>query len=566
MRAKNYLASGPPTASIGMPLSGLLNGGRSPHALVTLILLATLVLTVSGGTMLFAAGDTRLADSAMQGDRAAVQALLQQKVDVNAPQGDGTTALHWAAYRDDVEMAKLLVKAGANIKAATRIGGMTPLFMAAKNGNAAIIDLLIKSGAEINVANSNGTTPLMLVSSSGKPDAVKVLLDHGANVNAADVTNGQTALMFAAVLNRDAAIRLLAERGANLNATSKISTVPENRRYDNQEARRVKDPVVMGGNTALLFAAREGQMEAVKALVEAGADVNEVSLSDKMPPITQSIVTGHFDIAKYLLDHGANPNLTTTASKITPLWAVLDARFANREWYPAPPTEQEKTTHMDLIKGLVDKGADINARVGPRPWFRGFGNSSSPDPEGTTAFWRAALGLDLEAMKYLFARGADPKIAARHGSTALQAAAGMHHSHQGMTQVPEARVDVIKYLVEDLRLDVNAKDDKGYTPLHGAALIGRDDIIEYLISKGADISARADSISGNGDGGGEAKEAPAGKGDTVADMANGWSMNYPQYPETVTHLMKLGSEFSNTCWASTCVNPTRPDKAARRRP
>jgi ankyrin repeat protein len=371
--------------------------------------------------------------------------------------------------------------------------------------------------------------------------------------------------MFAAALNRADAIKVLAENGADLRATSKVSTVGQNGGNRDGGERRSRAPVMMGGNTALLFAAREGQMDAVKALVAAGADVNQVSVSDKTPPITQAIITAHFDVAKYLLDNGADPNLATTTSKLTPLWATIDARYAQREWYPAPSVEQEKTTHIELINALLDRGADINGRVGPRAWYRGFGNSGGPDPDGSTAFWRAAAALDLEVMKLLLARGADSSIYTTHGCSPLQVAAGMNHSHQGANQVPEARLQVVKFLVEELGVDVNSKDDKGYTPLHGAALIGRDDVINYLVAKGADITARANQISGSGDGGGEAKEAAAGKGDSVADMANGWSMNYPQYPETVTLSIKLGSEFSDTCWASTCVNPTRPDRTAPRR-
>jgi len=460
----------------------------------------------------------------------------------------------------------LLVKAGANVRVVTRVGEMTPLFMASKNGNAAMIDLLLKSGADPNAANSNGTTPLMLASASGKADAVKTLLGRGANVNAKDNTNGQTPLMFAAALNRADAIRALVDAGADLNVSSKISSVGENAPPRENNGRRGRAPVVMGGNTALLYAARDGQMNAVAALIKAGANVDQVSVSDKMPPITQAIVTGHFDVAKLLLDNGANPNLASQTTKLTPLYGVLDSRYAQREWYPPPSVEQEKTTHLELIKALLDKGADVNAQVGGKPWYRGFGNSGGPDPDGSTAFWRATAALDLEAMKLLLSRGADPNIATRRGCAPLQVAAGLQHSHQGANQVPDARLEVIKFLVEEMKANVNAKDDRGYTALHGAALIGRNDVIEYLVQKGGDIKARATQISGSGDGGGEAKEAAEGKGDTIADMANGWSMNSPQFPETVQFVLKLGSEFSNTCWASTCVNPTRPDKDAKKRP
>src|SRR5690349_2237745 len=164
------------------------------------------------------AADSPLADAAMQGDKAAVRALLKEKVNVNAAQGDGSTALHWAAYRDDLELAKLLLAAGADVKAKTRLGEMTPLFMAAKNGNPAMVSLLLDAKAEVNGATSNGTTPLMLAAASGNVDTVKVLVDRGADVNAKDITNGQAAIMFAAAAGRSEVIKLLAARGADVNA------------------------------------------------------------------------------------------------------------------------------------------------------------------------------------------------------------------------------------------------------------------------------------------------------------------------------------------------------------
>ena len=284
-------------------------------------------------------------------------------------------------------MAQLLVKAGADVKAATRVGSMTPLFMAAKNGSAAMIQLLITAGADVNRAStSTGTTPLMLAAAAGKAHAVKVLVEKGADANAKDLTNGQTALMFAASLNRDEAIRVLTGRGADTKATSKVSPVAEEaRNRDNGAGRRGRAPVVMGGNTALLFAARDGQLSAVRALVEGGADVNQTSVSDNMPPSPPAIINGHFDVAKYLLDHGADPNVTEHGQQTGAALCHDRSQYAQREWYPPPSVEQEKTTHLELIRALLDKGADVNARSGARPWYRGFGNSGGPDPNGSTA-------------------------------------------------------------------------------------------------------------------------------------------------------------------------------------
>jgi ankyrin len=498
----------------------------------------------------------------MNGDRATVQSLLKEKVDVNEGQGDGNTALHWAAYRDDLEMARLLIQAGATVKAKTRIGDMTALHLAATNGSAAMVQLLLKAGADANTRNGNGTTPLMLAAAAGKTEAIGVLLDNGADPNARDTNHGQTAVMFAAALNRGPAIRLLSSRGAALKITSKIDeSKPNNsdRGVNNGEA-RAAGAAQVGGNTPLHFAARDGQMEAVQALLDSGADVNQISATDAMSPLVQSIITGHYDVAQYLLDRGADPNLATKKEGLTPLWATIDSRFAPRAWYPSPSVEQEKTTHLDLVKELLAHGANPNARLTSKPWFRTFGDSAGPDPAGSTAFWRAAQANDIDAMKILVAAGANPTITTTHGCSPLQAAAGMQQDFQGANYVPEARMNVIRYLVEELGANVNARDDKGYTVLHGASFIGRNDIIMYLVAHGADVSIRANQISN-----GPSTQQPAkpGQGDTVADMANGWIEKVLQYPETVTLAMSLGSDFSNTCWASVCVNPTRPDKPAK---
>src|SRR5262249_18725538 len=243
----------------------------------------------------------------------------------------------------------------------------------------------------------------------------------------------------------------------------------------------------------------------------------------------------------------------TKKEGLMPLWATIDSRYAARTQYPAPSVEQEKTSHLDLLKALLDAGAEPNARLASKPWFRTLGNSFGLDPAGSTAFWRATQANDIDAMKLLVAAGANPNIATTHGCTPLQVAAGMMQDFQAANFVPEARMNVIRYLVEDLAADVNARDDKAYSVLHGAAFIGRNDVVMYLIAHGADVTARANQISS----GASAQPAKPGQGDTVADMANGWTEKVLQFPDTVNLLVKMGSAFSNTCFASVCVNPTR---------
>jgi uncharacterized protein len=561
-----------------------------------------------------APGDTRLPDAAMQGDQAMVQSLLTQKVDVNAPQGDGTTALHWAAYRDDLEIAKLLLAAGANVQAATREGAITPLLMACQNGNAAMIDALLKAGADSNAVKSNGTTPLMMAAASGSVEAVKTLLDHGAGVNAKESAHGQTALMFAAALNRAAVVKLLLANGADAKIATNVRKL-ERVRFDqdgnvveekappkdaektgaggpksdeavaeqdeaalakareaaeaaqrsdldvlahalafksveyrlakpaaragdvaNRPPRKV-GPDFMGGMTALLYAAREGHMDSVRALLEAGADLNQVN-GDKLSPLVTAIMNGHLDLAKYLLDRGADPNLAGL-SGLTALYAAVDVQWAPKTWFPQPNVEQEKVTYLDLMKALLDRGANVNAPIGEKLWFRSFTNDYTwVDTAGSTAFWRAAQSSDLPAMKLLVEHGADPKLANKAGETPLMAATGIGWAWNWSVRAPYPAIEAVKYCVE-LGNDVNAADTRGYTALHGAAFLGDNDMVNYLASKGAKTSVKSKA------------------GDSAADMANGPTRFGQPHPDTVALLEKLGSPNSHNCRSDQCVVAAR---------
>lgn len=493
---------------------------------------------------LMAAGvDLRIPDAAMHENRPLVQSLIDAKADVNAIQSDGMTALHWAALKNDLEMVRMLLAAGANVKAETRVGAITPLFLAATNGNGRMIESMLKAGADPNSTNSLGTTALMKAAAAGDSDAVKILLEHGADVNKAESARGQTALMFAASMNRAEAIRLLAAHGANFNATSKVTKL-EKARFDEDGNPLPAPPrtasgtggntlntgaaaaTVMGGMTALLYAARDGKMEAVRALIETGADVNAVSAGDHSSAIVIATVNGHYDVAKYLLDHGADPNLANIDG-LAPLYAAIDCQWAPVAWQPTPITSQEKITYLELMRALLEKGADPNARINKPLWYRPVDhNQMWVRSGGSTAFWRAAQATDLTAMKLLVAHGADPKIASTNKDTALAMAAGVGWAGNFSTNAPDGFMPCVKYLVEESGIDVNAQDATGYTAVMGAAYRGDNEMVDYLVSKGARLDVRT------------------ARGWSVTDMANGPSLRTSvplSHPDTVALLVKLGA-------------------------
>jgi len=294
-----------------------------------------------------APGDVRLPEAAMQNDVNAVRLLLQQKADINASQGDGMTALHWAVYRDNLEMARSLVQAGADVKRGTRIGAITPLFVASSNGNAAMVELLLKAGADPNSANELGTTALMQAAGAGNIAVVTALVSQGADVNAKEKSRQQTPLMFASARNRAEVVKFLASRGARLDEVSRMATnsndlvdadgnpVPAASRTSETRRRPKGEGNVpgIGGLTALHYAARDGHIETVRALVEAGANVNRVNPLDKSTPLIVAAINGQYDIAMYLLEHGADPNLSAIDG-LAPLYATLDSRWAPVAWTP----------------------------------------------------------------------------------------------------------------------------------------------------------------------------------------------------------------------------------------
>jgi uncharacterized protein len=431
---------------------------------------------------------TDVADAAMRGDREGVRAAIARKADVNATQVDGTTALHWAAERDDLVMADLLIKAGARAVARSR-EGVTPLQLAAVNGSASMIDRLLKAGADANTPlTTAGDTALMMAARTGKSAALRVLVEAGGNVNAKETWGGTTALMWAVAEGHSEAAKLLIDAGADVNARSNYVAAANGRGFEGRTplANRAGDArpeeFASGSLTPLMFAAREGRIELARLLVGARADI-DAGAGDGKTALAMAIFNGNYEVASYLVDSKADVN-KADAQRFTPLFWAVDRR--NMETAPNFPW-MVTADPMPLIRQLLDAGANPNALVNNTPRARM--REGSPRIVFATALMRAAFAADLELVTLLLDRGADSKIISRDGETMVSAAAGLafiHGYHRGKS--PEERLQVVKLFV-GLGNDVNQPDDYGITPVMAAANYGNVAIIQYLIDAGADLAA-----------------------------------------------------------------------------
>ena len=446
--------------------------------------------------------ESPLADAMKRGDQQAVQVLLKKSADVNAPQSDGATALHWAVYANDAQTTAKLIAAGADVNARNNYG-VTPLALAAKQGNAATISLLVKAGAAPNDAANfvnAGETPLMHAARSGSVEAVKALLGAGAEINAKEAWNGQTALMWAAAEGHAPVVQALIEGGADIRLGSNAGTTP------------------------LIFAVRKGDMPSVNALLAAGADVNE-KRPDLATPLLVAIINGHEDLVDLLLDKGADPNaeggsteLTVQGMKARPVKVELktpplreqlrdvateggngrnnsfgrplQAAVHVANWHISDQFISVNMDRLRIIKSLLKHGADVNARntdMEPR-WS---GARYRRRLVGATAFLFAAKSADVEVMRLLLENGADHKINTYANITPLQAAAGIAWA-SNQDRASEAQVlEAVKLLVDELKVDVNEKNATGETAMHAAAYRGANSVVQYLFDKGAELDVVA---------------------------------------------------------------------------
>jgi len=606
---------------------------------VMLKVFGVIALGVPGGLSIAIPPASSVADAAMRGDGAAVRALLATGADVNVAQGDGMTALHWAANRGDSSLAVVLLRAKAQLTATTRVGGYTPLHVASQSGATGVVRALLAARADVRAVTSNGVSSLHLAAVAGVPGTITALIAAGGDVNAKEPSWGQTPLMTAAARGRADAVRALLKAGAEPSVTAKTMDIMASAAQDRQ-AKAKRDAVLaqlreaqgqtknanwmpspsqvqaavkasrevevqaattaaiagaaaatateearlaaqggrgldddnpgynqllgpQGGHTALLLAVREGQVAAVEALLDGGANIDQVSEGDHTSPMLMASINGHYDIVMLLLERGGNPNLASDAGA-APLYAVLNKEWAPMTRTPQPSFQlQQKATCLEVIAALLKAKADPNARLAHSLWYTTYNRDNlGVDFTGATPFFRAAHATDLAAMKLLLAAGADPMIAtikpkprSRRGATAV----ATREDPSGLAPIPEGGVGVfaihaasgvgygqsfaanehkhtpdgwmpaLRYLVEELKFDVNARDFNGYTPLHHAAARGDNVMIEYLISKGADVMAVARS------------------GQTTVDMANGPVQRISPYLDTIALLEKLGVKNNHRC-------------------
>ena len=581
-----------------------------------------------------------VADAAMRGDVATVRTLVMKGTDVNAAQGDGMTALHWAANRGDSALAHVLLTAHANVAAVTRIGALTPLHLAVQNASRSVARALLRAHANPRALTSDSVSVLHYAALGGDSAIVVALIAAGADVNATEPTLLQTPLMLAAARGRADAVRVLLAHGADASRAGKVMDPMASAAQDRQakqmrnailaklrdeqgktsdpnwqpDSRQVQTAIKaaldverqnasaaslaaaaaaaaaeearlaaqggpgldddspgytellgpQGGHTALLLAVREGHLETVKALIVHHVDVNQVSAGDHTSPLLMASINGQYDVAMQLLAAGADPTLSSDAGA-TPLFGVL-----NREWAPTSRTPQpaynlqQRTTYLELMAALLKAKANPNARLKRSLWYTTYNRDNlRVDFAGATPFFRAAYATDIPAMKLLLAAGADPSIgtikpvarARRGGATPgappadpsglapvpdggvgvlpLHAASGVGYG-QGFAandhrHVTDGWMPSVKFLIEELGADVNARDYGGYTALHHAAARGDNEMITYLIAKGADV------------------KAVARNGQTTVDMANGPVQRISPYLDTVKLLEGLGAKNNHKC-------------------
>jgi ankyrin repeat protein len=476
-----------------------------------------LLLTIIGSDISYSAG-VDAATAAQKQDIGALRALVQQKVDVNAAQPDGTTALHWAVVWNNEDAVNLLLRAGADAKARNRYGA-TPLSEAVTAGSVAMVNALLKAGADPKtLTTEDGETVLMTAARAGNADVVRMLLDRGADVNAREKYKGQTALMWAAAERHPAVVKLLLDRGADW----KVRSFDRETKVPRLSAASSISPIARGGFTALLFAAREGDIESARVMLDEGVDINYGDV-DNTSALVVSIMNKQYSFAKFLIERGADVNVVGGYGR-TALYAIVDIRNEDYSALPARKAE-DPLPSLDVVKALLARGASVNvALTANLPGRSGMDSGDTTLTAGTTPLMRAARAGDTAVIRLLLANGAAPKESTKDGNTALMFAAGVGYRDKNTRGGESDALEAVKIFVE-AGLDVHQANTRGETALHGAADRGADTIVQFLADRGAELNVKSK------------------QGFTPLDVAMGKSsliqLPVPK-PTTVALLRKLG--------------------------
>ena len=434
-----------------------------------------------------AEGDLGLVEAMKSHNPALARTLLQQDVDVNAAQGDGVTALHWASHWNDIDLTRLLIGAGANVNAANDLG-VTPLSLACVNGSPGMVEVLLTATADPNAATTTGETVLMTCARTGSVQAVELLLTSGADVHGAETTMGQTALMWAAAENHADVIEALVSSGADLQARTRSKDAPADSQSSVGYRRRGWDSV---GYTPIIFAARTGAMDTARVLLDLGADVNDVA-GDGTTPLLVATHEGRWELAHDFLERGADPNLGDAAGFLPLHWAsgswengLYGADGARRDDYRRRASLGPGK--LELVQDLLAHGADPNARmtkmapqVQDASYLRYF--------PGSTPLILAAQGGNSAVMRALLEAGADPMLTDNESTTVLIAAAGYGRNHPYTAATEEGALEAAQMAL-DLGNDLQATNKYGETPLHAAAYWGKDSMVQFLVDQGAEVNA-----------------------------------------------------------------------------
>jgi ankyrin repeat protein len=430
--------------------------------------------------------DTRLVEAVKTGNADAAAALLKQRLDPNVAEADGTTALHWAVRNNDLTLIDRLLAAGAKAHTANRYG-VTPIYLACLNGSAPAVARLLRAGVSPDATGELGETALMTCAKTGNVAAARALIDAGASVDAIESWRGQTALMWAAGEGHADMVRALAAAGADVNARSTIVV------WERQRTREPRDKwLPPGGLTPLLLAAREGRVEATKALLGAGADVNVVD-PDRHSALVLALINGHVDVAALLIEGGIDVNIPDQAGR-TALWAAVDLHTVPSSNRPPPRETDDAHTSLEVIQMLLARGAQVDAALSKQIPYRtkldrgGDGALGA----GTTPLLRAAKAADTAVITLLIEKGADPKATTRTGVNGLLMAANVGAREEDMTGRNKTQQDIIDTIKVFLAsgLDVNGSETQGRTAAHGAALWGLTDVVKFLHQNGAKLDQK----------------------------------------------------------------------------